>query len=56
METGIACSDPKLYCRHRTSCVIWELQRGRAREERKRSDEKNSSNDSPSAGVSGSGM
>ncbi|OIP90025.1 MAG: hypothetical protein AUK55_13560 [Syntrophobacteraceae bacterium CG2_30_61_12] len=20
-----ACSDPELYCRHRTYCVIWEL-------------------------------
>lgn len=51
MEAGIACSDPKLYCRHRTSCVIWELQRGRARQERENSNEKNSSHDPPSAGV-----
>ncbi|HAA03851.1 MAG TPA: hypothetical protein DCZ69_03960 [Syntrophobacteraceae bacterium] len=26
-----ACTDPELYCRHRTACVIWEMCRKRAR-------------------------
>ena len=25
LESCSACSDPELYCRHRTYCVIWEL-------------------------------
>jgi hypothetical protein len=25
LESCIACSDPELYCRHRTYCIIWEL-------------------------------
>jgi hypothetical protein len=25
LEACLACSDPELYCRHRTSCIIWEL-------------------------------
>ena len=24
LESCVACSDPELYCRHRTSCIIWE--------------------------------
>jgi hypothetical protein len=33
-----ACTDPELYCRHRTACVIWELCR-KALRERKRGGE-----------------
>ncbi len=25
LESCDACTDPELYCRHRTACVIWEL-------------------------------
>jgi hypothetical protein len=29
-----ACSDPELYCRHRTYCVIWEMCRKQVRKTR----------------------
>jgi len=25
LDTCEACTDPCIYCKHRTSCVIWEL-------------------------------
>jgi hypothetical protein len=25
LESCAACTDPELYCRHRTQCIIWEL-------------------------------
>lgn len=25
LASCMACTDPELYCRHRTACVIWEL-------------------------------
>jgi hypothetical protein len=25
LESCVACTDPELYCRHRTYCIIWEL-------------------------------
>ena len=28
----LACRDPKIYCKHRTGCVIWYLSRERARQ------------------------
>lgn len=29
-----ACTDPELYCRHRTACVIWELCRREVKKRR----------------------
>jgi hypothetical protein len=36
VDTCRACSDPELYCRHRTYCVIWELCRKQVRRARAR--------------------
>jgi len=30
----MTCSNPKLYCPHRTSCIIWFLEREKRREDR----------------------
>ncbi len=30
-----ACTDPELYCRHRTACVIWELCRREVKKRRR---------------------
>jgi hypothetical protein len=32
LESCAVCSDPELYCRHRTYCIIWELRREAVRE------------------------
>jgi hypothetical protein len=29
-----ACTDPEIYCRHRTACVIWEMCRKQVRRSR----------------------
>jgi hypothetical protein len=29
----LACRDPDLYCRHRSACLIWFMQRERRKEE-----------------------
>jgi hypothetical protein len=29
LESCRACTDPELYCRHRSACIIWELCRKR---------------------------
>ena len=31
-----ACTDPEIYCRYRTSCVIWEMCRKQVRRSRNR--------------------
>ncbi|MEJ5364942.1 MAG: hypothetical protein WHS86_07575 [Desulfosoma sp.] len=30
-----ACTDPELYCRHRTACIIWELCRREVKRRRR---------------------
>ncbi len=32
LDTGVSCTDPTIYCKFRTQCVIWEM----GREERKK--------------------
>ena len=32
LENGVSCTDPLIYCKFRTQCVIWEM----GREERKK--------------------
>lgn len=33
-----ACTDPELYCRYRTSCIIWEMCRETIRRKRRDAD------------------
>jgi len=35
LETCAACTDPELYCKHRTSCIIWETCRKAVKNKRK---------------------
>jgi hypothetical protein len=39
VDTCRACSDPTIYCRHRSACVIWELCRKKVRKPRENHDE-----------------
>ena len=32
LENGVSCTDPSIYCKFRTQCVIWEM----GREDRKK--------------------
>lgn len=34
-EECLACRDPELYCKFRTSCIIWMIDKERRREERR---------------------
>lgn len=34
LNSCAACTDPALYCRHRTACIIWELCRGEIKKRR----------------------
>ncbi len=36
LESCEACTDPELYCRHRTQCMIWELCRKTVRKRKNR--------------------
>lgn len=36
LDSCQACTDPEIYCRHRTSCVIWEMCRRQVRQLRNR--------------------
>ncbi|MEJ5347633.1 MAG: hypothetical protein WHS46_02970 [Desulfosoma sp.] len=35
VEACTACTDPELYCRHRTACIIWELCRREVKRRRR---------------------
>jgi hypothetical protein len=46
LEQCTACTDPELYCRHRTYCVIWEMCRKAVKRNRQNHSEQHSGCDS----------
>lgn len=43
-----ACTDPELYCRHRTACIIWELCRSEVKKRRRQASSQTTQGSEPS--------